>query len=213
LQTTPTNFTNVNITGNLTYNRSTAITVTFTSCSITGTVSNSGAGIITIINVNSTFTAGTNILTYKPVSFTYNLDGGSILIKKPDNSVLGFFNADGVVNFTSADQQGTYTVRVPKFAKQTILSSFVVDTTAGTPISTFNASFIADTFVDDTLANVLLYTELNDVQKAYNYSSYYRTLQEGIDISGIISKQFTSLTVNAPVEIKNTTLVNNKLIY
>ena len=212
-QTTAINLTGVSITGNLTYNDNVTKSITLTSTSITGTYSNSGTGIITVINTNSTFTAGANIVTYKPVSFAYNLDGGSILIKRPDNSVLGFFNSDGVVNFTNLSQQGTYTVRVPKFGKQTILSSFVVDTTAGTAISTFNASFITDTFVDDTLANVLLYTELNDVQKAYNYSSYYRTLQEGIDISGIISKQFTSLTVNAPVEIKNTTLVNSKLIY
>ena len=59
-QATPTNLTGVTITGNLTFNTNTPITVTLTNCTITGTVSNTGSATVTITKVNTTLgTVGT----------------------------------------------------------------------------------------------------------------------------------------------------------
>jgi hypothetical protein len=63
-QATPTNLTGITITGNLTFNTNTPITVTLTNCAITGTVSNSGTGLVTITKVNTTIaTVGANVAT------------------------------------------------------------------------------------------------------------------------------------------------------
>ena len=61
-QPTPTNLSGVNIIGNLTYNTNTPITITLTNCSISGAVSNSGTGLVTITKVNTTLgTVGSNV--------------------------------------------------------------------------------------------------------------------------------------------------------
>jgi hypothetical protein len=61
-QATPTNLSGVNIIGNLTYNTNTPITITLTNCSISGTVSNSGSGLVTITKINTTLgTVGSNV--------------------------------------------------------------------------------------------------------------------------------------------------------
>ena len=52
-QATPTNLTDVTITGNLTYNTNSPITITLNNCSISGVVNNLGSGLVTIIKQNS----------------------------------------------------------------------------------------------------------------------------------------------------------------
>ena len=62
-QATPTNLTGVTITGNLTYNTNTPITVTFTDCDVTGTISNSGTGLVKVVKSGTTpwLTTGSNV--------------------------------------------------------------------------------------------------------------------------------------------------------
>jgi hypothetical protein len=62
-QATPTNLTGVTITGNLTYNTNTPITVTLTNCSISGTISNSGTGLVKVVKAGTTpwITGGSNV--------------------------------------------------------------------------------------------------------------------------------------------------------
>ena len=57
-QATPTNMSGVTITGNLTFNTNTATTITLTNCAISGTVSNSGTALVTVV-LAGTSTAGT----------------------------------------------------------------------------------------------------------------------------------------------------------
>lgn len=51
---TPTNLSDVSITGDLTFNTNTPATVTFTNCTVTGTISNSGTAVVTVRNSGST---------------------------------------------------------------------------------------------------------------------------------------------------------------
>lgn len=62
-QATPSNLSGIVITGNLTYNQATNITVTLTDTTITGTVSNSGAGLVSISPAGTTSVgaAGVNV--------------------------------------------------------------------------------------------------------------------------------------------------------
>ena len=60
-QATPTALTGVSITGTLSYNTATTAQFTFTNSTL-GSVTNSGAGIVTIKRINSTLTPGTNVV-------------------------------------------------------------------------------------------------------------------------------------------------------
>jgi hypothetical protein len=62
-QAIPTNLTGVTIDGNLTFNTNTPITVTFTDCDVTGTISNSGTGLVKVVKAGSTpwLTTGSNV--------------------------------------------------------------------------------------------------------------------------------------------------------
>ncbi len=67
-QATPTNLSGVSITGNLTFNTNTDITVTLTNCTISGTVSNSGTGNVKLNLINSTVNTGSNVTAQYPIT-------------------------------------------------------------------------------------------------------------------------------------------------
>lgn len=70
-QATPTALTGVTITGNLTYNTNTPITVVLTNCTVTGTVSNLGSGLVTITKVNTVLgTIGANVTAQQFATIT-----------------------------------------------------------------------------------------------------------------------------------------------
>ena len=74
-QATPINLTGLNLTGSLTYNTNSAVSVTDTNCTITGTVSNLGTGTVSATLVNSTIgTFGANVVNVPP-SYTFTLAG------------------------------------------------------------------------------------------------------------------------------------------
>lgn len=57
---------------------------------------------------------------------------------------------------------------------------------------------VVDTYVVDTLSNVVAYTDLETTQKVYDYSSYWMTTSDGITNSKPFAKGFGTLTANEP---------------
>ena len=108
-QATPTNLTGVTITGNLTFNTNTPITVTLTNCTITGTVSNTGSATVTITKVNTTLgTVGANVVAqqFATISAPNLLTGTRVRVYNNTNSVELF---NGVLASTGFSQAFLYT--------------------------------------------------------------------------------------------------------
>jgi hypothetical protein len=188
-QNTPTDLTNVIITGTLTYNTASATPITYTNSTL-ATVNNAGAGIVTVKKVNGTLTAGTNIVAYSPTVIILTLNGGRIRIL--DNLGVEQYNTptDGTFELP-ASATGTWTYRIAKYANQLIEGGFTIDGTT----KTITASYIPDTLVIDSLVNVLTYTDLNSLQKIYDYQSYNLTTVLGIAIGSKLTKGFGTLYV------------------
>lgn len=92
-QDTPTALTGVTITGDLTYNTNSTLTVVFTDCAVTGTVSNSGAGVVTIKLINSSVgTAGSNVTLDSSIDTTITapslLAGTTVQLLDKTNNIL-----------------------------------------------------------------------------------------------------------------------------
>ena len=188
-QSTPANLTNVTITGTLTYNTATATPITYTNSTL-AIVNNAGAGIVTVKRVNSTLTAGTNVVSFVSTTLTFTLNGGRIRIL--NNLGVEQFNqtTDGTFELPS-NATGTWTYRIAKFGNQLIEGNFTVDGTT----KSITANYIPDTFIVDTLANVIAYTDLNSTQKIYDYQSYNLTTPMGITTGSKVSKGFGTLSV------------------
>lgn len=108
-QATPTNLTGVTITGNLTFNTNTPITVTLTNCTITGTVSNAGSATVTITKVNTTLgTVGTLVTAqqFATISAPNLLSGSRVRVYNNTNSVELF---NGVLASAGFSQSFLYT--------------------------------------------------------------------------------------------------------
>ena len=104
-QATPTNLTGVTITGNLTYNTNSPITVTLTNCTITGTVSNSGSATVTITKVNTTLgTVGTRVTAqqFATISAPNLLAGSRVRVYNNTNSVELFNDVLASAGFSQA---------------------------------------------------------------------------------------------------------------
>ena len=108
-QATPTNLTGVTITGNLTFNTNTPITVTLTNCTITGTVSNSGSATVTITKVNTTLgTVGANVIAqqFATISAPNLISGTRVRVFNNTDSVELF---NGVLASSGFSQAFLYT--------------------------------------------------------------------------------------------------------
>lgn len=94
-QDTPTNLSGITITGNLTYNQATNIAIDYTNTSVTGTVSNSGAGIVSITpyGTSTVGTVGTNVVvTPIPVILTIGgivIGSDVVILEAGTETVLG----------------------------------------------------------------------------------------------------------------------------
>jgi len=141
-QATPTNLTNVTITGNLIYNTNTPVTVNFTNCTISGTVSNSGTGLVTISLIASSIgSAGSNVSSYvsAPVSLSNIVVGSTwAVINSATNAVLASGTAaSSTVSFTypwSANVNVTVRVRYYGSVKYVPYETSGVITNAGLSI-------------------------------------------------------------------------------
>lgn len=193
-QATPTNLSNVTISGTLSYNTNASSNFTFTNVVISGSVSNTGTGAIVLKKVSSSFTNGTNVTSYVPTYLNLTLNGGRILIL--DNSNVEQYNqtTDGLIELSST-ASGIWSYRIAKFGQKLIENTFTIDGTT----KQINASFITDTFVSDTEVNVTAYTELNSLQQIYDYQSYNLTTTTGIRIGNKLTKGFGTLSVEGGI--------------
>jgi hypothetical protein len=179
-QATPTNLTNVNITGNLTYNTNSSATITLTNCTITGTVSNTGTGSIQVRRSNSTIgTVGANITSVLVTSLTLTglTDGSQVYIANGSGVQIEYVPYSSTsYGLNTTGSTGTFTYKVARFGFITATGTF----TPATASFTFAITLIPDTNVIEPLEVVETYTELNTAQQIYDYISYYNTTNTGI---------------------------------
>jgi hypothetical protein len=179
-QATPTNLTGVTVTGNLTYNTNTPITVTLTNCTITGTVSNSGTGAIQVRTSNTTIgTVGANVTKVLVTSLTLTglTDGSQIYIANGSGTQIEYVPFSGTnYGLNTTGSTGTFSYKVARFGFITATGTF----TPATASFTFAITLIPDTNVIEPLEVVETYTELTTAQEIYDYISYYNTTNTGI---------------------------------
>ena len=147
-QATPTNLTGVTITGNLTFNTNTPITVTFTDCEVSGTISNSGSGLVKIVKAGTTpwLTTGANVLNI--VNVTVTTPGGlplSTYILKNGTTDLGWV-ATNVARPLEVMETDTYAIYAIAYGyKAAIINANALD------LSTFEFDLLPETFIDTSL--------------------------------------------------------------
>jgi len=150
-QATPTNLTGVIINGNLTYNTNTPITVTLTNCNVTGTISNSGSGLVKVVKSGTTswLTAGSNVSVI--VNVTITTPGGlalSTYIIKNGATDLGWVatNAARALEIQETDTFSIYAIAYGYKAK--LVSANALD------LATFQFDLLPEIYVDTTLSTV-----------------------------------------------------------
>lgn len=150
-QATPTNLTGVNIVGNLTYNTNSNITVTLTNCTISGTISNSGTGLVKVVKAGTTpwLTGGTNVnvIAYAIIRTDDNLALSTYVIKNGATN-LGWVvqDTDRTLEITETDTFSIYLIAYGYKAK--LISATAAD------LTTFKTSLIPEPFIDTTLSTV-----------------------------------------------------------
>ena len=196
-QATPTNLTGVTIIGNYTFNTNTPVTVTFTNSSVSGTVSNSGTGLVTVQLATSTVgTVGTNVTTQivTALNLTGLLADSQIYLSDGTNTQVDYVSSSGTsYTYNSTGGTGTWTWRLRKYGYQDQTGTF----TPATNSATVAALYLVDSFVSDTLVNVTAYTDLETTQKIYDYSRYFATTNTGIALGPQFTKGFGTLTANS----------------
>ena len=204
-QDTPTNLTGVTINGNLTYNTNSPITITLTDCAISGTVSNSGAGAVTISRLRSTIgTVGSNVTT-RPVT-SLNLTGltagSQIYVANGASAEVAYVASSGTTyTLDTTGQTGTWFYKVARYgftAQSGTHSPAVASTSAAVTLA-------ADLFITQaTKATVAAYEVLQNLDRLYDYAALYETTQAGIRYPRIITKAGTSASAGSyPVTIND----------
>lgn len=195
-QATPTNLTGTNITGNLTFNTNTPTTITLTNCTVTGTISNAGTGAVTVTNSGSTFgTVGANVTVRLAATLTINslIATSSIALYDGTGTQVDYVSSSGTsYTYDATGGAGIWTWKVRQYGQQDQSGTF----TPSTGSVTITASYLPDTFVVDTLANVTAYTDLQTAQKVYDYSRYFATTATGMDYGMLFNKGFGTLTAS-----------------
>ena len=148
-QAAPTDLTGVNIVGNITYNTDTDITVTFTDCTVSGTISNSGTGLVKVVRAGKTpwLTAGSNVSNIALVSVTTSDDLPlSTYIGKNNNTDLGWVSMDAarVLEVAQGDYFDIYAI---SYGYQAGLFYATAD-----DFTTFNIALNPETFVNTELS-------------------------------------------------------------
>ena len=153
-QATPTDLTGVTITGNLTFNTNTPITVTLTNCTISGTVSNTGSATVTITKVNTTLgTLGARVTAqqFATVSAPNLLAGSRVRLYNTTDNVEMF---NDVLASTGFSQSFVYTAN----KNITLTATYVSGVTAKLGLSasgifTATGATFLNSQADDTVYN------------------------------------------------------------
>jgi hypothetical protein len=151
-QATPTNFTGVTINGNLTFNTNTPISVTFTNCVVTGTISNTGSGLVKVFKAGTTdwLTAGTNVNSVANVTVT--TPGGlalSTYIVKNGATDLGWV-AQNVARSLEIQEADTFSIYAIAYGYRAVLQS-----ANALDLGTFQFELIPEPYVDTSLSTVI----------------------------------------------------------
>ena len=148
-QATPTNLTGVTINGNLTFNTNTPITVTFTNCTVSGTISNSGSGLVKVVKAGTTpfMTAGANVNVIANV--VVETPGGlalSTYIVKNGVTDLGWVatTTNRSLEINQADTFQIYAIAYGYKAK--LVNAIATD------LTTFKFELLPEPFIDTTLS-------------------------------------------------------------
>jgi hypothetical protein len=220
LQDIPTNLSGVTITGNLTYNTNTAITVQLTDCDIQGTVSNTGSAQVNIVKVNSTIgTVGTNVVAqqFATVSAPNLIAGSRVRVYDEDNSVelfngvlasAGFsqsfvYDGDITVTLTAAYVNGA-TAKLGVSTTGLLTASGVTFLDAQDDDLVYNANGIDGTTVTEfTFDYPNVQVDINDpdgattITRLYAWWANERTTEHGIRtlIGGLIAEDAANYKV------------------
>jgi hypothetical protein len=122
-QNIPTSLNGASITGTLTYNTNTDISITYTNCTI-GTIKNDGSGVVTVTSVNS------DVTTYTDPEIIY-LDVKTL-------TLTGLKSGSDIVILDA----GTATERINVDAHGSITYDFIYQTTGSIDIGVFKAGFV-----------------------------------------------------------------------
>ena len=205
-QATPTNLTGVTINGNLTFNTNTPITVTFTNCTVSGVISNSGTGLVKVVKAGTTpwITAGTNVSVIANV--VVETPGGlalSTYIVKNGSVDLGWVptNAARSLEISQSDTFSIYAIAYGYKAK--LVSANALDLTTfkfellpepfiNTSLSTATRNTIAATFSTSLDAfnriSLAVNTDLRnyDPDEVMNAIQYYISTQGNLIAAGVL---------------------------
>lgn len=198
-QATPTDITNVTITGDYTFNTNTPITVTFTGSAISGTVSNIGTGLVTITLSNSTIgTVGSNVFTQRFANVTApNIIVGSRVQLYDTTNNVELFNG---VLASALNYQHTFvgdiTVRLRVTYQSGLTAKLPVEATGlltATGLSFLNSQTDDGVYIGNLIngSTVTEYTPdypnvqidvtaSSTVQRLYNWTVYNQTTADGI---------------------------------
>lgn len=151
-QATPTNLSGVTIDGDLTYNTNTPITVTFTDCNVTGTISNSGSGLVKVVKAGTTpwLTGGTNVNVIANVTVTAS--GGlalSTYILKNGATDLGWVAQDAARPL-EIEETDTFSIYAIAYGYKAALAS-----ATAANLNTFQLNLIPEPYVDTSLSTVI----------------------------------------------------------
>ena len=151
-QATPTNLTGVTINGNLTFNTNTPISVTFTDCVVTGTISNTGSGLVKVFKAGTTdwLTAGSNVNSVANVTVT--TPGGlalSTYILKNGVTDLGWV-AQNVARSLEIQETDTFSIYAIAYGYRAVLQS-----ANALDLGTFQFELIPEPYVDTSLSTVI----------------------------------------------------------
>ena len=167
-QSTPTNLNGVTINGNLTFNTNTPITVTFTDCEVSGTISNTGSGLVKVAKAGTTpwLTAGANVNVIANV--VVETPGGlalSTYIVKNGVTDLGWvpLNTARSLEINETDTFSIYAIAYGYKAK--LVSAIATDLTS------FKFELLPEPFIDTSLSTVtrdFITSKFSTVLDAYN---------------------------------------------
>jgi hypothetical protein len=148
-QATPTNLTGVTINGNLTFNTNTPITVTFTNCTVSGTISNSGSGLVKVVRAGTTpwLTGGSNVSVIANV--TVETPGGlalSTYIVKNGSTDLGWV-ATTTARSLEIKETDTFQIYAIAYGYKAKLVSAIA-----TDLTSFKFELLPEPFIDTSLS-------------------------------------------------------------
>jgi hypothetical protein len=201
---TPVSLTGVRINGNLTFTG--PATINLSGCTITGTVSNSGSGTVTInLSDSSIGTVGARVTTRPVTALTLTglTAGSQIYVANGGGTQVAFVASSSTsYSLVTTGETGTWTWKVTRygFSAQTGTHSPAV---ASTSVA---VTLLPDLFITQAnRATVAAYAVLDTLDKLYDYAAYYETTAEGIAYARIITKAGTSASAGSyPVEINYT---------